>query len=101
MGFEVVDEFSLMDGSNPELLEMISNRIAVLYDLLYEDDEGEETEVDDDEEEEYADIEEALNAGSALQTELERLIDEAEEDPPIDLDEDHGEAEEEDTRAYI
>ena len=54
-GVEVVERYSLLDGENPELLDMISDRIAVLYDMLYEDEENdivnnEIFEIDDDEE---------------------------------------------------
>ena len=62
-GFEVIDRYSLLDGSDPELLDLISDRVAVLYDLLYEDVEDDEAEEeypidieDDDEEEEDEDI---------------------------------------------
>ena len=41
-GFTVVDEYSLLDGSNPELLDLLSDRVAVLYDMLYEDVEPDE-----------------------------------------------------------
>ena len=56
-GFEEVDRYSLLDGSDPDLLELISDRIAVLYNLLYEDAEYDEADVDleDDEEEEDED----------------------------------------------
>ena len=50
-GVEVVEKYSLLDGSNPELLDMISDRVAVIYDLLYEDVEDDEAE---DVEDEYA-----------------------------------------------
>ncbi len=43
MGFEVVERYSLLDGSDPELLELISDRVAVVYDMFYED-EGDEVE---------------------------------------------------------
>ena len=36
-GFEITKKYSLLKGENPELLELISDRVAVLYDLLYED----------------------------------------------------------------
>ena len=36
-GFEVVDEYSLLDGSDPELLDLISDRVEVVYDFLFED----------------------------------------------------------------
>ena len=35
---EVVERYSLLQGENPELLDVISDRIAILYDLLYEDE---------------------------------------------------------------
>ena len=74
MGFEEVDRYSLLDGSDPELLDLISDRVAVIYDLLYEDVEDDEAEdvEEDDEEEEYENIEEAIRAASAKQDELER-----------------------------
>ena len=46
-GVEIVEKYSLLDGSNPELLDLISDRVAVLYDLLYEDIEDEEEEHED------------------------------------------------------
>jgi len=49
-GFEEVERYSLLDGSDPELLDLIRDRIAVLYDLLYEDVEDDEAEVDLEEE---------------------------------------------------
>jgi len=49
-GFEEVERYSLLDGSNPELLDLISDRVAVIYDLLYEDVEDDETEDEDDDE---------------------------------------------------
>ncbi len=54
MGFEVVDRYSLLDGSDPDLLNLISDRIAIIYDLLYEDEENninnkELFEIEDDE----------------------------------------------------
>ncbi len=53
-GVEIVEKYSLLDGSDPDLLELISDRIAVLYDLLYEDVEDDEAEVElEDDEEEY------------------------------------------------
>ncbi|GAH14739.1 unnamed protein product, partial [marine sediment metagenome] len=34
----MVGEYSLLEGGDPELLERISNRIAIIYDMLYEDE---------------------------------------------------------------
>ena len=46
-GFEEVERYSLLDGSDPDLLELISDRVAVVYGLLYEDEaEAEEEDVD-------------------------------------------------------
>ena len=55
-GVEVVDKYSLFEGSNPELLDLISDRVAILYDMLYED-----VEEEDDEEEYISDLDEELN----------------------------------------
>ena len=49
-GVEIVEKYSLLDGDNPELLDLISDRVAVLYDLLYEDVDDDVVDVD-----EYAD----------------------------------------------
>ena len=48
-GFEEVERYSLLDGSDPELLELISDRVAVVYDLLYEDEEDDEAEAEEEE----------------------------------------------------
>ena len=50
-GFEEVERYSLLDGSDPELLDLISDRVAVIYDLLYEDEEEDEAEADEEEDE--------------------------------------------------
>ncbi len=56
-GFEEVERYSLLDGGDPELLDLISDRVAILYDLLYEDVEEEsEEDVDLDEEEYLSDL---------------------------------------------
>ena len=49
-GFEVTDRYSLFDGSDPELLDLITERVAVLYDMLYEEEgtEGDISEFDED-----------------------------------------------------
>ena len=46
-GVEITEKYSLLNGDNPELLDLISDRVAVLYDLLYEDH-GEAEEEDED-----------------------------------------------------
>jgi len=50
-GVEVVEKYSLLDGSDPELLELISDRVAVIYDLLYDDVEDEDEDINDLDEE--------------------------------------------------
>lgn len=55
-GVEIVERYSLLNGENPELLDLISDRIAIIYDLLYEDEGNniinkELFEIDDEEEE--------------------------------------------------
>ena len=48
-GFEVTNEYSLIEvADHPELLDLITDRIAVLYDMLYEDDESEDEEETDE-----------------------------------------------------
>lgn len=51
-GVEVVETFSLLEGDDPYLLDLLSDRIAILYDLLFEDngddDDSEKDEVVDD-----------------------------------------------------
>jgi len=64
-GFEIADKYSLFDGSDPDLLDLISDRVAVIYDLLYEDDEGDEeeegeTEDDDKDDESLSELEKVL-----------------------------------------
>lgn len=61
-GVEIVKKYSLLDGSDPELLELISDRVAVIYDMLYEDEEAEEeSPVDlEDEDEDINDLDEEM-----------------------------------------
>jgi len=61
-GFDITDRYSLLDGSDPDLLELISDRVAVIYDMLYETAE-EESPVDledDDEDEDISDLDEEM-----------------------------------------
>lgn len=39
MGFDVVEEYGMLEGDHPDVLGLISDRVAILYDLLYEDKE--------------------------------------------------------------
>lgn len=79
-GFEEVERYSLLDGSDPELLDLISDRVAVLYDLLYEDVEKDEAE---DEEEVDLDDEEDYESLSELEKELRMGEEDEEEDEDI------------------
>ena len=54
-GFELAEKYSLLDGDNPELLDLISDRVAILYDLLYEDIEEEHEDIINDFEEDIID----------------------------------------------
>ncbi len=83
-GVEIVEKYSLLDGSDPDLLELISGRIAILYDMLYEDVENNEAEVDleDDEDEPSTELEKELRISEMEEAEEE------EEDYPIDIEND-------------
>ena len=90
MGFEVVEEYSLLDGSDPELLDLISDRVAVLYDMLYEDVEGDEAEEEHPVDLEDEDDDESL---SELEKELQRGEEEEDEEED-DSEERHASSEE-------
>ncbi len=82
-GFEETERFSLLDGSDPYLLNLISNRVAVVYDMLYED-----VEDDDDVESE----EDEVNVESLSELDKQILLaeqdeKEAEDEDISDLDE--------------
>ncbi len=68
-GVEIVEKYSLLGGSNPELLDIISDRVAVIYDLLCEDVEEDEDEEDysvdleDDDVESLSELEQELRRG--------------------------------------
>lgn len=47
-GVEITEKYSLLDGDDPELLDLINDRVVVLYELLYEDDEVEDEDEDDE-----------------------------------------------------
>ena len=84
-GFEETERYSLLDGSDPELLELISDRVAVLYDLLFED-------VEDDDESEDEEKEVDFESLSELDKELflferEEAEDNEEDEDINDLDE--------------
>jgi hypothetical protein len=69
-GFEVVSEHSLFDDENTWLLDLISDRVAVLYNLLFEDngddDDSEDKGGDDDDSEDDADLDDdGVNDGTA------------------------------------
>ncbi len=73
-GWEDVEEYSLLDGSDPELLDLISDRVAVLYDMLYEDSDDDEAEG-----ETSVDIEDDEDFESLSEIDTELLIFEREE----------------------
>ena len=73
-GWEEVEEYSLLDGSDPELLDLISDRVAVLYDMLYEDSED-----DEDEGETSVELEDEEDFESLSDLDKELLIFEREE----------------------
>ena len=63
-GFEVVSEHSLFEDKDTELLDLISDRVAILYNLLYEnngDDEDEDEAEDEGEEEQNGELLELVN----------------------------------------
>lgn len=95
MGFEVVKEYSLLDGSDPELLNLISDRVAEIYDLLFEDEE--DTEEEDDEEE----AEDEDDTGPLSPLDVELLIAEEEDDEEEKEEEDEDENDEEEEGEYI
>lgn len=49
-GVEIVKKYSLLDGSDPELLDLISDRVAVIYDMLYDDEEESPVDIEDEDE---------------------------------------------------
>jgi len=81
-GFAEDERYSLLDGSDPELLELISDRIAVLYDLLYEDVEDDEADVnlEEEDDEPLTELEKELR--------ISEMEEDEEEDYPIDLEDD-------------
>ena len=82
-GFEVVKRYSLLKGSDPELLDLIRDRVAVIYDLLHEDVE------EDEAEEEYSvDLENEEDDESLSELDREILLAEREEEEDEDEDDD-------------
>ncbi len=47
-GFEIAEKYSLLDGSDPALLNLISDRVAVVHDFLFEDRSEERDDLIDD-----------------------------------------------------
>ena len=92
-GVEIVEKYSLLDGSDPELLDLISDRVAVLYDLLYEDVKDDEDEADhsvdheDEEEEEKVDFESLSELDKQIFLAEQEEEDEEEDEDINDLDE--------------
>jgi len=93
-GFDEVERYSLLEGSDPELLDLISDRIAVIYDLLYEDVGDDEVEVEhsidleDEDKEEEVDFESLSDLDKQIfLADLEEEEDEEEDEDINDLDE--------------
>ena len=82
-GVEITEKYSLLDGSDPELLDLISDRVAIIYKLLYEDVE------EDEAEEEYSvDLENEEDDESLSELDREILLAEREEEEDEDEDDD-------------
>ena len=47
-GFEVAEKYSLLDGSNPALLALIRDRVAVIHDFTYENRSEDQDDLIDD-----------------------------------------------------
>ncbi len=47
-GFEIAEKYSLLDGSDPALLALIRNRVAVIHDFLFENRSEERDDIIDD-----------------------------------------------------
>ncbi len=56
-GVKVIERYSIFEGENQELVDKIGERVAVLYDLFWDDEI-----VDDDNEELLDDVNEAIGA---------------------------------------
>ncbi len=67
-GVEIEETYSLLDGGETYLLDLIRDRVAILYNLLYEnkgDDEDEDEAEDEGEEEQNGEILELVNDAHA------------------------------------
>ena len=85
--FEEVDRYSLLDGSDPELLDLISDRVAVIYDLLHEERSEEREDLIDDINA-VLDIDEGFdNLIDAAEALLDQFIESDEEEIPEHTDE--------------
>ena len=87
-GWEKVDEYSLLDGSDPELLDLISDRVAVIYDMLYEDVKDDEAEGEHSvDHEDKVDFESLSELDKQIFLAEQEVEDEEEDEDIIDLDE--------------
>ncbi len=66
-GFEVAERYSLLDGSNPALLALIRDRVAVIHDFLFEN-----------RSEEWEDLIDDINVALDVDEGFDNLIDAAE-----------------------
>ena len=86
-GFEETERYSLLDGSDPELLDLISDRVAVIYDLLYEDEEDDKAEAEEEEDEVDFESLSDLDKEILLAEREEEEAEKAEDEDISDLDE--------------
>ena len=63
-GFEIAEKYSLLDGSDPSLLALIRDRVAVVHDFLFENRSEERDDLIDD-----------INAALDVDEGFENLID--------------------------
>ncbi len=87
-GFEVSERYSLLDGSDPALLALIRDRVAVVHDFLFEDVEDEERDDLIDDINAVLDIDEGFdNLIDAAEALLDQFLESDEEEIPEHTDE--------------
>jgi len=88
-GVEIVEKYSLLDGSDPELLDLISDRVAVIYDMLHAEPDEADHSVDheDEEEEDEVDFESLSELDKQIFLAEQEEEDEEEDEDINDLDE--------------
>ena len=88
-GFDEIERYSLLDGSDPELLDLISDRVAVIYDMLQAEPDEADHSVDheDEEEEDEVDFESLSELDKQIFLAEQEEEDEEEDEDINDLDE--------------